>query len=317
MFHRHPGKTDRGAAPGSPDRRVERPWRGIYLTVLGTGLISVNDAAMKWVVGDHPVGEAIFVRGLFAVFPIALLMMHQGGWRAARWVSLRDQVSCAAFLVAAIFLFIFSLSRLPLATATIIIYASPLFVTALAPLLLAERVGWRRWSAVALGFAGTLLVIRPGGGDFTWLLTLPLAVALLSAVRDIVTRRLLARESALSMLVFSNLAVTLCALPTAAFGWTALAPGDIALLALAGLGFGFGIYCLTESLRFAEASLLAPLKYSGVVWAVILGYLVWSDLPGLEVLFGAVLIVASGLFILRREKRLGAVKSLTDDSAAM
>ena len=311
MSHEQDGK----AAALAPDRRVDHASKGIYLTVLGTGVITLNDAAMKWVVADHPVGEAIFVRGLFALLPIALLLRRQGGWRALRWQSLRDQAVCAVLLTVAIFLFIFSLSRLPLATAVIIIYTSPLFVTALAPFLLGERVGWRRWSAVCIGFAGALLVIRPNGEDFSWLILLPLAVALLTAVRDIVVRRVLARESAVSILAFSVCAVTLCALPTATLGWVPLDALDLACLALAGLGFGFGIFFLTDALRHADASLLAPLKYSGVVWAVILGYLLWADLPSLEALAGAVLIVCSGLFILRREKHLGTLKSLEDDTA--
>ncbi len=289
----------------APDRRRDLPLRGIALALLGTAVITLNDAAMKWVIADHPIGEAIFVRSLFAILPIAILLRRDtGGWTVLRWTRLRDVLLCAGILVGIMFLFIFSLSRLPLATATIIIYAGPLFVTALAPFVLAERVGWRRWSAVVLGFIGVLIILRPGGADFSWLLLVPLAVALLIALRDLVLRRVLARESAASILAFSSLAVMLCALPTALLGWTPLGGLDLLLLALAGLGFSLGIFCLTECLRYADASLLAPLKYSGVIWAILLGYLLWAEVPGFEVLAGAALIVASGLFILRRERRL-------------
>ena len=273
--------------------------------VLGTGLITLNDAAMKWVVADHPVGQAVFVRGLFALLPIALLVRRAGGWRAARWHSLGGQLLCAGLLVAALFTFIFSLSRLPLGLTTIVLYSGPLFVTALAPTVLGERVGWRRWAAVLVGFAGTVLVIRPDAEGFAWILLAPLAVALLASVRDLVIRRLVARETSVSILAFSTSAVTLCALPTALLGWSPLGVSDFALLAFAGLAFGFAMFFLTDAFRYAEASLVSPFKYSGVIWAVLLGFLIWGERPGLDVLIGALVIVASGLFILRRERIKG------------
>ncbi len=284
--------------------RVEHPSRGITLMLLGTGLITLNDVAMKAVVMDHPIGQAVFIRGLFVLLPITFLVIRAGGWQAMRMRNLGGQLLCAGLLVAALFLFLYSLSRLPLSICVIIIYTNPMFVTALAPLVLGERVGWRRWSAVLLGFAGTLLVIWPGDEGFGWLLLMPLAVALLTALRDLLTRKLVVGETSVSILAFSSLAVTLCALPTVALGWTRLGVGDFALLAGAGLAFGFAMFCLTDALRYADASLVSPFKYSGVVLAVVLGYLVWSEVPGLEALIGAGLIMASGLFILRRERRI-------------
>ncbi len=302
-FRRGNAETAQTSASRASTGRRDHPTKGIALTILGTGVISLNDAAMKWVVADHPIGEAVFVRGLFAMLPILLLLHRTGGWRAARWESFSGQALSAALLVAALFAFIFSLSQLPLAIVTIIIYLNPMFVTALAPWLLGEKVGWRRWSAVILGFAGALLVIRPDSGEVAWLFALPIGVAFVTALRDVLIRRLVVRETSVSILIFSNVAVVLCALPTAAFGWTPLSAVDIVLLALAGLGFGFGIFILTDAFRFGDASLLSPFKYSGVIWALVLGFLIWSEHPGPEVLAGALLIVLSGLFILWRERQ--------------
>ena len=182
--------------------------------ILGATLLTLNDAAMKWVVADHPVGEAVFVRGLFVLAPIALLVRRSGGWGAVAPRNLTGQMASAALLTGALFTFIFSLTLLPIAVATIVVYTNPLFVTALAPFLLGERVGWRRWSAVAVGFAGALLIIGAPGGDFAWPVLLPLAAAGIAALRDVVNRRLVAGETSVSILALSNATVVVCALAT-------------------------------------------------------------------------------------------------------
>jgi len=161
------------------DAREWRPLKGIALSVLGIGFITFNDAMMKLVVEQHPIGEAIFVRGLFALVPMALLIYRAGGLRSLAVHNMGMQLWCALLLVGPLFLFVFSLSRLPLSIATIIFFTNPLFVTLLAPWFLNETVGWRRVSAVLVGFAGATLVVKPVGDAFVWILLGPLVVALL------------------------------------------------------------------------------------------------------------------------------------------
>ncbi len=288
------------APPEAPPRGF--PAKGILMMAFGCGLLTCNDAMIKWVLVDHPVGQVVFVRGLFAFLPILLIAQLKGGLRTLRWRRPGGHALCAGLLVAALFLFAFSLSRLPLADAIIIVYTSPLFVTALAPRLLGEKVGWRRWSAVLVGFFGVGLVIQPGGETFSWLLLLPLLVALLVAVRDIWTRKLIATETSISILATSSGAGTLAGLASLPFGWAAMDAFDVGLLAAAGIAFGTAFYFITEAFRFAEASLVSPFKYSAVIWAVILGFVVWGELPGAVALIGALVIVASGVFILEREQ---------------
>lgn len=283
--------------------RADRPSWGIALMLVGSGLLTLNDTAMKWVVADHPVGEAVFVRGLFALLPIALIVRQSGGWGTIAWRRFSAQLVSAILLASALFTFIFSLTLLPIAIATIVVYTNPLFVTALAPFLLGERVGWRRWTAVGIGFAGALLIIGAPGESFSWPVTLPLVAAFLAALRDIVNRRLVAGETSVSILAFSNVVVILCALVTVFFGWTTLSIVDFTILAFSGIAFGLAMYCLIEALRFAEASLLSPFKYAAILLAVLLGYLIWGDAPDLKTWGGALLIVCSGLFILWRERR--------------
>ena len=170
---------------GLPDNAV----KGIALTVVGMGLIGLNDAAMKSVVEAHPVGEAIFIRGLFATLPILFLVRRTGGVSSLKWSNGWAQVACAGVLAVTIFAFMFSLSQLPLSIATVIFFTYPIFVTLLAPSFLGEHVGWRRWSAVVIGFTGVVIVVQPGGQDFEWILLLPVGVAFLAAIRDLLVRR--------------------------------------------------------------------------------------------------------------------------------
>lgn len=285
------------------DARQHRPLRGIALATIGIGCITFNDALMKLVVDEHPIGQAIFVRGIFTLVPIGLLLHRAGGLRVLRVHSWRLQFWCAALLVGPLFLFVYSISKLPLSVATIISFTNPLFVTLLAPWVLSERVDIRRLGAVVVGFAGVICIVQPGGASFELIALGPLTVALLTAVRELVLRVALARDTSESMLLISTVSVTLIALATWPLGWPALSAVDFVLLAGAALGFGFGIYASTEALRFADASLLSTFKYTGVVWALILAFLFWGDIPGPLMLLGAALITVSGLYVLARERR--------------
>jgi drug/metabolite transporter (DMT)-like permease len=283
--------------------RIDNAPRGIALMVLGAGCIVVNDAAMKWVVMEHPIGQAIFVRGLFALIPIWLLVRRSGGYQSLRWTRASSHLLCAVLLVVPLFIFIYSLSQLSLALATLIFFANPLFITLLAPLILGEEIGWRRRAAVVVGFIGVAIIMDPSGGEFRWVMLGPVFVALFSAFRDLVIRRLVVNETSVALLASSSLLVTLTALSTFPLGWDVLELTDVAALALAGAGFGFGIYFMTDALRYADASLLSLYKYSAVIWSLFLGFAIWRDIPGSRTCFGAALILASGLYIAYRERR--------------
>ena len=284
--------------PKATDSREHRPFRGIALSVFGIGCITFNDSMMKLVVNDHPIGQAIFIRGVFVLLLILLLVYRQGGLQAMRIDSLRLQFWLAVLLVLPIFLFMYALSQLPLSIATIIFFTNPLFVCLLAPIWLGERITWLLCSAVALGFIGAALVLNPTSSAFEWVLLAPLAVALLSAIRELVLRHAMAREAAVSTLFYSSLTVTIIAACTFPLGWVAMGWREYGLLALSACGFGLGIYSMTESLRFAAASLVAPFKYTAIVWALLLGYIFWGNSPTPVIWLGTALILASGIAVL-------------------
>ena len=277
--------------------------RGVVLMTTGCALLTFNDALMKSLSVAYPLGETIFVRGLFVTIPVALMVYRSGGWRALRVENLKGQLLWSALLIGTTFLFIAGLRLLPLADAVALTFAGPLIVTALAPWLLGERVGWRRRCAVAVGFAGVLIMLEPGAGGLRWAALLPLGVAFLEATRDIVTRRLVRTESVVSLIAWSTCLLTLCALATAGFGWKPMQAADVGILALAGCLMGMAIFLMTDAFRHAEAAVVSPFRYSSMLWAVLAGIVAFGDWPGPTILAGAGLVVASGLYILHREAR--------------
>lgn len=287
------------------------PGLGIALIVASGAFFTVADALMKWLRADYPVGEAVGVRGVFSVLIFLAIVPALGGWRTLRVRAWRAQLVRCALVLITTSCFIASLRYLPLANAVGIAFAGPLFTVLLAGPLLGERVGWRRWSAAGIGFAGVLAMVRPGGVDFQIAALLPLATAFFGALRDLLTRHMSVTDHSNATLVVSMLGVLLFGLVTIPLGalapsqaWLVPPPAHLALFALAGLFMGIGQYCVIESLRVAEAALVSPFKYVSYIWAVACGFLVWGDVPRPATFAGAALVAGSGLYIFWRERQL-------------
>ena len=265
-------------------------------------LLTSQDAVVKWLTADYSTGEIMFWRGLLSFLPIAGLIWHMGGFGILR--SRRPGALLLRSLLAAgtSLMIVVSFRYLPLAEALAVVFLSPVILTALAVPMLKERVGGRRWAAVGVGFAGMLLIVRPTGAGIEIALLAPLSAALLSALRDVVTRRLGATDSATSILFYSLILSTLIGLYDMPRGLTPPALGDIpfflAIACMWGLAHLLGIMAFT----YAEASAISPFKYLALVWAAFLGFLIWGDIPGPWVISGAALVVGSGLYILHRER---------------
>ena len=275
--------------------------RGIAFMLAGTFFMSLNNAVLKYMSAGYPAGQVLFMRGTFIFIPIAIFIWRAGGFQSAKVDSYGGHAIRAAFTVASGFMFVIGVRYLPLADATAISFAGPLFITMLATPVLGEYVGWRRWSAVIVGFIGVLIITRPTGDVVRLAVLLPLGSAFAAAMRDLITRRIAARETSNSILVTTTTAVMLAGLATLPMGWIVPTPGDLGLIAMGGLVSGCGHYCMIETFRHAEAGLVAPFKYSSILYAVAMGYLFWGDLPDAWVITGTMILVASGLYILRRE----------------
>lgn len=280
---------------------IESPGRGIAYAVAGVLVFSIQDALAKWLVADYSVAQIIFFRGIFALIPCAFIVHRSGGWAALRTRRLHLHAGRAALLIGALVCYYLAIRTMPLADAIAIAFAAPLFMTALSVPLLGERVGPRRWLAVVVGFAGVLIVARPGTGVIDTAALLAVAASLFYAVSTIVTRNLTRNDSSAAIILFFTISTIVTTAGFMPFQWVTPNAADAALLACLGLLGGVGAYLVVQSLRHAPVSVIAPYDYSGLVWAALFGFWFWGDVPGPAVLTGAAVIIGSNLYILRRD----------------
>jgi len=266
-------------------------------------LLTLNDAAVKWLSGSLSLGQIVASRGVVALLVVAVALWLTGNLRQLRIRHLRGQAARGVTMVASTLLFVAGLRWLPLADAIALAFIGPVLVTALAPSLLGEHVGWRRWCAVMVGFLGMLVMLRPGAAGFAWAALFPVGAALAGALRDILTRRLAAVDSSAATLFYSTLAVTLAGAVLAPVGWATPTATDTGLLLLAGLLLCGAHFLQIESFRHAQAATVVPYKYASLIWAAIAGLLIWGDVPDRQTVLGAALVIGSGLYILHRERR--------------
>ncbi|MFT5390245.1 MAG: drug/metabolite transporter (DMT)-like permease [Gammaproteobacteria bacterium] len=312
--------------------KVSQSMQGIGLMVAGTFLLTVQDAVSKWLVSDFHAGEILLYRGLFAYLPIAWFAYHSGGWQALRSRRPSANVARAVLNTSAGFAVISAYQFMPLADVMAIMFASPLLVAALSASMLGERVDWRGWGAVLAGFFGVLIILSPGigswagfdcrpatdaavgsgalsgaacsGNTFKWFAILPLAAAGFIAFRDILTRRLGAIDGTTVILFYTVTASVIAgAVSLLFFGASWPTPTHWAIFATMGVLNGVAHFMTIRAFALAKAATLAPLRYFALVWAAIIGYAVWNDIPTVATSAGAGLVVASGIYILWRESR--------------
>ena len=276
---------------------------GIGLTLLGILLFAINDAVGKWILSTYALGQMLLVRSLAGLAIIAPIIWRTGTGVFTNLPQPGLQFVRAALSTLETAFFFWAVSFLPLADVTTFYLASPIFVTILAALFLGERVGWRRWSAIGVGFLGVVLALGPSAS----VATLPAAIALIGslifAVLMIITRHLRATPDVV-LVGFQFLGAFIFGAVAAPFGWVPFATPDVALIVVIGaLALGAHV-CINRSLKLAPASTVAPYHYTLIVWAVVFGFVVFGDVPGVATLAGAALIIGSGLFIFFRERHL-------------
>jgi len=278
--------------------------KGVMAMVVATLLLTLNDAVTKLLTEEYSVWQVLTLRHLFALGVIVLYIHWHAGWDVMRVTNRAGMAARSAYFVATTAAIVVGLSLLPLALVTAIAYASPIFVVALSHFFSSETVGPRRWLAVVAGFVGVLIIVRPGGASFSYVLLLPVFAALTAGFRDIVTRTLSKTDSSISILFWSNVAIVFAALiAMLAQGWEALTPAAAGLLLVNGLLSASAHFLIIDALRLADASLVSPFRYSGLIWATVLGLLIWGEFPDAWTIAGAVLLVASGIYIIERTPR--------------
>jgi len=272
---------------------------GIALMLLFGTMASHLDATAKWFSQSYPVLQLIWIR--YAVLTLALLAAAPFlGWRRLTGTNAPGiQALRGTLLWLSATSFLAGLSLLPFATTKVIGSTAPLIVAAIAMPLLAERVGWQRWLAILFGFCGLVVVVRPDIGSVEWAMLFPLATACTYALYQVLTRRIAGVDAALPNLFYTALVGCVLASFAVPFVWTTPSPLHLAILAVHGLIVGLGHFVMIHALANAPASLIAPFGYVSLIWAVVLGYLVFGERPDLGTLAGGVMIALAGIALAR------------------
>jgi drug/metabolite transporter (DMT)-like permease len=288
--------------------KAERPGLAVLGALTAFLLFSAVDVIMKYLTQRYPLVEVNFLSSAIAMVPTTLACWMQNRFRGIRTAAPGPQAARALCSMATGLLVLFAFSRMPIADTYALAFSAPLFITALAGPLLHEPVGWRRWAAVGAGFVGILVMLRPGSGavDFGALAALGSAISYALAMLIVRRAQQGGRAASGATFAFYSIGFTVlamgCALP---FVWVTPAPEHLALVTLSGLMAGSATVLVLSAYAKAPAAVIAPLQYTQMVWGVVWGWLVFSDRPDRFLILGAVIIIASGLFIRLREWQLG------------
>ncbi|MEM7343117.1 MAG: DMT family transporter, partial [Chloroflexota bacterium] len=295
------------------------PMRGIGFILVAMMVLPIQDVIIKLISGGYPVHQIVFVRSIFALFLILLLAKFEGGFQLLKTQQPLWQLGRGFLLFLAYTTYYLALAALPLGDVIALFFSSPLFVTALSIPMLGEWVGWRRWAAVVVGFVGVIIVLRPGLGIIEPAAILALFASLFYSFTVILTRHVGKTDSGTSMVFYSTLVYIACSAvigvsigfrefpindhPSLQFllrPWTTPASFDLMLIALVAGTFTIGFYCLSQAYRFAPPALIAPFEYLSLPLGILLGYLIWGDVPDIYMIVGTIFIIGSGLYVLKR-----------------
>ena len=288
---------------------------GIGIKLLAVGMFSAMDTMAKLMVQRYGVFEIMFFRALFAFVPLGWLVWHSGGLMSLRTSRPWMQALRAVTGVSSLALFIFAFGMMPLADAVALGFTAPLFMTALSVPLLRERVGWRRWTAVAVGLAGVMIMVRPGSAVFGLGAAVCILGAFCYALATCLVRMLSRTDSNAAIVFYSTLGMGVAGIGSVPW-WTLPQGADWLILITIGLVGGTAQICLTHAIRLAPMSVIAPFDYTSILWATLFGFLLWGDVPEQMVLVGAAVVASSGLYILHREAVRGRAVATTPKPTA-
>jgi drug/metabolite transporter (DMT)-like permease len=284
---------------------------GIALMLLGIFFFALNDALGKFLIASYSLGQLFLVRSVTALLLLAPLIWREG-WRPFR-AAPRPLVQWLrpVFSTFELGCFYWALAYMPLADVMTYYLAAPIYVTALSPLLLGERVGWRRWAAVFAGFAGVMIALNPSARSLTPAAFVAIAGSFSFAILMISTR--FVRGTSDTVLVTTQMVGSLVAgLVLAPFTWVPLTWPALGLLSVLGVLATISHMCVNRSLKLAAASVVVPYQYTEIVWAIIFGYFLFGDVPRVSMLVGAAVIIAAGIYIFIREQVWARPPSFTE-----
>ncbi len=298
--------------------------RGILFLIAGIAVFAVQDLILKMLSGTYPLHQAMVIRSVTAA-PLLLTIVHlNGGLGTLVTPGLYRMIGRGFVMFLAYTSYYLSLAALPLATTVALYFAAPLFITLLSVMILHEKVGLLRWLAVAAGFTGVIIMVRPGSDLFDWAALLAVLSGLTYGVSMVSARKLGASETAAALAFWGNAVFLGCAVmlsllfatgefegighKSIAFmtrGWVMPTAVDIGLMMACGMIAAAGLTMLTQAYRISQSSVVAPFEYTAMIWGVLYGWVFWADWPDTTGWIGILIIVGAGLFVIWQERREG------------
>ena len=298
--------------------------QGAAILVFGLFLFSIQDIIIKFFSDQYSVLQIVFLRGLVSMVVIALVIKLL--WPGVAFISRRPGIAIARglFGFSSYLAYYLAVAAMPLAEVVAIVFTMPLFVTAMSALVLGEKVGLRRWSAVFVGFLGVVIILSPSGEFNTLAVILAFVASITYAIQTTITRFLSSHDWPLT-LAFNSILVFTCAsgaLSLLLLGgvisvtsehaslaffsreWVMPEAPHLALMIFLGINGAAGFYCLSKAYCSAEASAIAPFEYSYIIWAIVFGFVFWNEVPGPTTIIGVIILVSSSLYIWYRERQL-------------
>ena len=283
---------------------------GFLYMFISVCAFSIMDLIVKWS-ETYPLGEVIFFRGFFGIIPLLFLIPRErfNNFYYTKRAGLHF-LRCISGLIALISIFI-ALRSLPLATVVSISFAAPIFTTILSIILLSEKVGSYRWLAVIVGFVGIIIITEPGLSSLNIYYIFPIIFCLGLSYVAIAIRQLSKTEPVWLISLNFSILITIAGIITIPFGWIVPSFKDLLLLLSVGILGGSANLWLSQSYKLSEVSLVTPLKYLALVFGIVFGYMIWSEVPSIKTLLGAALVIVSSIIIFRREILLKKQISIT------
>jgi len=288
------------SAPAGGGRR-DHVVRGILFMIGATVLLAISNALSKWVVAIYPVGEVMFARSLSSLIVASAFMLPITGLSVFATKRPRDHLARGLSQSISQTFTVIAFSLMPLASATAINFSAPLFSALVSVIFLKERAGAARWGTLLAGFAGVLIVVRPGADTFQLGAVFALANAVMYGSVTVAVRGMSKTESANTLLMWQMVTLAVFHSFLLVFGFRLPTLHHAALLASSGAANAAGQFLWTKALHAAPATAVSPFYYFLLVWSLLIGFLVWSDVPSVNLLIGSSIVVASGLFLLYRE----------------
>ncbi len=284
---------------------------GIFMMFFGDFMFAVNDVMGKWLAGSFSAGQIVLMRSIAALMVLTPMLWRGGVPELIRLERPRLQISRVLLATAEIVLFYMAIRFLPLADVMTFYLAGPIYVAAVSPWLLGERVSRGQWLAIAVGFAGVVFVLHPGAGSLSWASLISICGSLCYAMMVVQSRQL--RGTPDRVLVFwQTMGALVIGIVLAPFDWVTPGLVDLVMLAALGVISMSAHICIARSVKLAPAAVVAPIQYSLLLWAILFGWLVFGDSPKPSMLIGAAIIIVAGLMVVSGRERAGVKTGKSD-----